>query len=90
MGSNAIEQMLEDLIVTSPEASNNSSVVPVVLPEAGPNKIETDDMCQGLVETVSKVVDDDLPKKSLLTSSGAEPMPKAKQHLNSRLHADAP
>ncbi|KAL3652816.1 hypothetical protein CASFOL_002497 [Castilleja foliolosa] len=88
-GVDAIEQMLEDLIVTSPEASTNSTTVPVLLPEAGPNKTETDDVGHGLVEPVSKGVDEDLPKRPSATSNVAEPMPKAKQHPNSRLHADA-
>ncbi|KAL6501777.1 hypothetical protein OROGR_026910 [Orobanche gracilis] len=98
-GVDAIEQMLEDLIVTSGESSANLTANPLVLPEQGSNKSKIDDDDHSLVEAVKMgvgKVDDvqmkigsDLPKRPLGTSSVSEPVPKARQHPNSRMHADA-
>ncbi|GER53806.1 galactose-binding protein [Striga asiatica] len=98
-GVDAIEQMLEDLIVPSGEANTNSTAIPAVLSENSTSKSEIDETSRNFVETVSKgvvgSVDEgqmiglDLPKKGSVTSGVSEPLPKARQHPNSRLHADA-
>ncbi|KAL3818273.1 hypothetical protein ACJIZ3_004178 [Penstemon smallii] len=91
-GVDAIEQMLEDLIVTSGEASNNrlpnpnSTAFPLILPEPSANNSEVDNVANN--DTVTKGVGNvdegkkvplDVPKKPVVISS----VP------NSRLHADA-
>ncbi|PIN05434.1 hypothetical protein CDL12_22028 [Handroanthus impetiginosus] len=95
-GVDAIEQMLEDLIVTNGSPNPNSTATPLTLPEPGPT--ETDDVSRNLVEAASKGTGSveegqklapDIPKKSVSKSSIGDPVPKAKQYPNNRLHADA-
>ncbi|XP_051151209.1 SUN domain-containing protein 5 isoform X2 [Andrographis paniculata] len=103
-GIDAIEQMLEDLMVTSggPSANgmenHNLTATPLILPESGSNNTEPDEVAHDLVEAVSKgagSIDEgqkpssDSPKKPAPTSSIPDPTLNARQHPNSRLHADA-
>ncbi|KAG8375124.1 hypothetical protein BUALT_Bualt10G0067700 [Buddleja alternifolia] len=104
-GVDAIEQMLEDLIITSGESSKNelkkstnSTAMPLVLPELGLNSTEIDDSSFNLAEAVSKGVGNvdegqkltlDITKKPVPITSGHDPMPKARHHPSNRLHADA-
>ncbi|KAI3468594.1 hypothetical protein Pfo_025257 [Paulownia fortunei] len=103
-GVDAIEQMLEDLIVTSEESSTNglpnpnSTAMPLILPELGPNNPEIDAAAHNMVEAVSKEVGSvdegqkltsDIPKRPVPISSIPDPILKARQHPNNRLHADA-
>ncbi|KAK6158411.1 hypothetical protein DH2020_005725 [Rehmannia glutinosa] len=98
-GVDAIEQMLEDLIVTSGESStNNSTTIPMVLPEMVSNNPEIDDFGHNLVECTIFSHENhkkynhfhtDIPKKPVVISNIPDPMPKIRQHPNNRLHADA-
>lgn len=104
-GVDAIEQMLEDLIVPPVESSTkalsnpNSTTLPLVPPEPTSNHPETDEgQNSNLVETVSKGVGSvdegqnstsDTPKKPVPLSSIPDSLLKPRQHSNNRLHADA-
>lgn len=102
-GVDAIEQMLEDLIVTSGESSTNglpnpnSTAMPSIIPELSSNNI-SDDAARTSVEAASNGVGSvdegrnltsDVPKKPVPISGIPDPVPKARQHPNNRLHADA-
>ncbi|XP_011082297.1 SUN domain-containing protein 2 [Sesamum indicum] len=103
-GVDAVEQMLEDLIVTSKESSTNgspspnSTAVPSLLPEPGPNNPKVDDVAHNVSESASKGVGNidegqklssDILKGPKPVSSTADPMLKARQHAGNRWHADA-
>ncbi|KAL8536387.1 hypothetical protein ACS0TY_011850 [Phlomoides rotata] len=103
-GVDAIEQMLEDLIVPAAESSTkalpipNSTTLPLVPLEPSSYNLDTDDAAHNLIETVSKGVGSvdegqnstsDTPKKPVPVSSIPDSFLKPRQHSNSRLHADA-
>ncbi|KAL0393693.1 UNVERIFIED_CONTAM: SUN domain-containing protein 5 [Sesamum latifolium] len=103
-GVDAVEQMLEDLIVTSTESSTNgspspnSTAVPSIQPEPGPNNPKVDDVAHNVSESAGKTVgkidegqklSSDIPKGPKPISSTADPTPKARQHPGNRWHADA-
>lgn len=102
-GVDAIEQMLEDLIVPSGESSANglsnpNSTAPPSIPESSSNSSDIGDVTHTVVEPVSKGVGSvdegqtltpDIPKKPATVSSVADHILKARQLPNNRLHADA-
>ncbi|KAK4382495.1 SUN domain-containing protein 5 [Sesamum angolense] len=103
-GVDAVEQMLEDLIVTSTESSTNgspspnSTAVPSLQPEPGPNNPKVDVVGHNVSESAGKAVGNidegqklssDIPKRPKPISSTADPTPKARQHPSNRWHADA-
>ncbi|KAK4435493.1 SUN domain-containing protein 5 [Sesamum alatum] len=103
-GVDAVEQMLEDLIVTSAEPSNNglpspnSTAVPLSPPQSGANNSKVDDVANNLPESAGKGVGNidegqkissDIPKGPKPISSTGDPTPKARQHPGNRWHADA-
>lgn len=103
-GVDAIEQMLEDLIVTSGEPhanaspSPNTTAVPAIMPEQVVQNPDLDDVARSLVETVNTEVGgvsesqkqvSDLPKSSEPKNSINEPKSKPRKQPSSRVHADA-
>ncbi|KAL3499210.1 hypothetical protein ACH5RR_038303 [Cinchona calisaya] len=100
-GVDAIEQMLEDLIVTSKESPANAlsdpnSTATSRLPDPGSSNHQIDDIVHNITDPVAKGVDSvkeevnvDLPKKSATTSSTPDPVLKVRQQPNGRVHADA-
>lgn len=103
-GVDAIEQMLEDLIVTSEESSTNrlmkpnTTVMNLKPLEQGSNNLEVDrvghtvvEAARNEVETIDegKNVNTDVLKKQTTLGSISDPKVKTRQHQNNRLHADA-
>ncbi|RAL53451.1 unnamed protein product [Cuscuta campestris] len=100
-GVDAIEQMLEDLIVTSGEPSinklqdPNSTVSPYLIPELGPTSQKRDDDAHRVIEPKGIENGDDgkkpkveVPKKTLNLNTIPDPG-KVRQSTNSRIHGDA-
>ncbi|XP_057802491.1 SUN domain-containing protein 5 isoform X2 [Salvia miltiorrhiza] len=103
-GVDAIEQMLEDLIIPSGDSSANglpnpnSTALPSA-PELSSNSSANGDVARPVVEPVSRKgvgsVDEgknltlDIPKKPVSASGSADLLQKVRQLPNSRLHADA-
>ncbi|KZV35190.1 SUN domain-containing protein 2-like [Dorcoceras hygrometricum] len=103
-GIDAIEQMLEDLIVTSDESSMNrlmkpnTTVMHLKPLEQGSNNIEVDNVAHNIVEAVrseeetvheEKKVALDVLKKPVTLGSNSDPKVKTRQQQSNRLHADA-
>ncbi|KAH6783445.1 hypothetical protein C2S52_008404 [Perilla frutescens var. hirtella] len=102
-GVDAIEQMLEDLIVPSADSSTNglpnpNSTALHSTPELSSNKSENGDVAHSVVEPVSKGVGSvdegqnltpDIPKKPISVNGVADLIHQARQLPNNRLHADA-
>ncbi|XP_073055593.1 SUN domain-containing protein 5-like [Primulina eburnea] len=103
-GVDAIEQMLEDLIVTSEEFSTNrlmkpnTTVMHLKPLEQGSNNLEVDSVAHNVVEAVrdevetiheGKKIDLNVIKKPTTLGSNLDPKVKTRQHQNNRLHADA-
>ncbi|XP_075522732.1 SUN domain-containing protein 5-like [Primulina tabacum] len=103
-GVDAIEQMLEDLIVTSEESSTNrlmkpnTTVMHLKPLEQGSNNLEVDSVAHNAVEAVrdevetiheGKKIDLDVLKKPTTLGSNLDPKVKTQKHQNNRLHADA-
>lgn len=101
-GVDAIEQMLEDLIIPSGESSANALLIPNSTalppkPDTSSNSSAKGDVAHTVVEPVSKGggnvdegqnVTPDIPKKLVTVTSSADLLQKAKLP-NNRLHADA-
>ncbi|EPS61258.1 hypothetical protein M569_13540, partial [Genlisea aurea] len=104
-GVDAIEQMLEDLIVTSEGSASsakgisnpNSTEKPLTLPEKNPGKhdvstnpVEATELKNTKSDHESKKqLASETPSKAVPAKTPADPLPKSKQHSNNRLHADA-
>ncbi|XP_073133882.1 SUN domain-containing protein 5 [Henckelia pumila] len=103
-GVDAIEQMLEDLIVSSEESSTNrlmkpnTTVMHLKPLEQGSNNLEVDSVARNVVEAVrdevetiheGKKINLDVLKKPTTLGSNSDPKLKTRQHQNNRLHADA-
>ncbi|KAL2551002.1 Galactose-binding protein [Forsythia ovata] len=101
-GVDAIEHMLEDLIVTSGESSTvrspkpNSTAMPVIPPEPSSSKRKAEDVAHNVSDTVNKGVENahegqklNADPKKPTTSSMPDPLVKGRQQPNGRLHADA-
>ncbi|CAH9117053.1 unnamed protein product [Cuscuta europaea] len=101
-GVDAIEQMLEDLIVTSGEPSTNklhdpnSTALPSLTPEPGSAKQKSKDDGRRVIESANKGVEHadegkmpkvDMLKKTLNVNTVPDPG-KVRQSLNSRIHGD--
>ncbi|XP_023746131.1 SUN domain-containing protein 5 [Lactuca sativa] len=93
-GVDAIEKMLEDLIVTSEESTNLNSTASPASQSTGPKKGNIIDGEKGNIEATSKKmegvddgkrVDDDVAKKSLSVTKIPELVAKG----NGRMHGDA-
>nr|GMD96580.1 SUN domain-containing protein 5 [Ipomoea batatas] len=102
-GVDAIEQMLEDLIVTSGEPSTNklqdpnSTALPSITPEAGSTNRKREDDARSVIESVNegaenvdegKKVKVDGLKKTSTVNTIPDPV-KVRQSPNSRIHGDA-
>lgn len=103
-GVDAIERMLEDLIVTSDGSANNklsnlnSSTTPALVLNVGPRDGKTSNESGDVVEAASKKiegdydrqrVDIDVPKKPVVPSKVPDPVVKVRQPPNGRIHGDA-
>ncbi|KAL6986431.1 hypothetical protein U1Q18_019792 [Sarracenia purpurea var. burkii] len=104
-GVDAIERMLEDLIVSSEESATiklpdpNSTALPSVIPEPGPSDQKIDDEAPNVVEALSKGIEgfneEEKPNVGVMKSSGAatnnipDRVMEVRQHSNGRIHADA-
>lgn len=103
-GIDAIEQMLEDLIVTSEESSTNRLMKPNTTGmhlkplEQATNNLEVDSVAPNVVEVVRDEVQTilegekinlDVLKKPTTLGSNPDPLGKTRQLQNNRLHADA-
>ncbi|CAN4077589.1 unnamed protein product [Withania somnifera] len=103
-GIDAIEQMLEDLIVSSPESSpdktenlNKTAVLPMI-PDSGSDYHETKGIVQNVVESANKGLENfdeaqglqlDATKKEQAITTGPEFIQKHRQLYNGRTHGDA-
>lgn len=104
-GVDAVEQMLEDLIVTSGESSTNrlpnpnpnSTATPLIPPEPSSNNSQIDDVAQNVVDSVNKEVGSVDEGQKLTSDIPKKPLPVSSKpdpmpkakHPNNRLHADA-
>ncbi|CAK9143153.1 unnamed protein product [Ilex paraguariensis] len=102
-GVDAIERMLEDLIVNSVDSATNklptpgSAATPLLTPETVLSNNETDDIVQDVVKAASKGIesindgrlDIDLPNNPVTMSSIPDPVIEARHQPNGRIHADA-
>ncbi|KAM3396601.1 SUN domain-containing protein 5 isoform X2 [Capsicum galapagoense] len=103
-GIDAIEQMLEDLIVTSPESSAdkmenlNKTAVLSMIPDSGSDYHEPKGVVQNVVESANKEVENfdegqglqlDATKKEQTITTGPEFIKKHRQLSNGRTHGDA-
>ncbi|GMP96699.1 hypothetical protein CsSME_00045226 [Camellia sinensis var. sinensis] len=101
-GIDAIERMLEDLIVTSGESTTNnlpdpnSIATPLLIPEPGPSDLRIDGEARNVIEAASEGIEgidngqrpnvDVLP---LTASNIPDPVMEVRQQPNGRIHADA-
>ncbi|GFS38104.1 galactose-binding protein [Actinidia rufa] len=103
-GVDAIERMLEDLIVASGDSATNklpdpnSTALPSLIPEPGPSEQKIGVEVKNVIEAASKVIEGidedqkpniDVLKNQEATSNIPDPVMEVRQQPNGRIHADA-